>query len=70
MIARAVLEGQSGAPRNMVLANAAAGLLITERVESLPEGVAKAAGAIDDGSAQAVLAHLAATSRSGSGGTA
>ena len=69
-IARAVLEGQSGAPRNMVLANAAAGLLITERVESLPEGVAKAAGASDDGSAQAVLAHLASTSRSGSGGTA
>jgi len=69
VIARAVLEGQPGAQRNMVLANAAAGLLITERVESLPEGVAKAAGAIDDGSAQAVLAHLATTSHSGSGET-
>ena len=69
VIARAVLEGRPGAQRNMVLANAAAGLLITERVESLPEGVAKAAGAIDDGSAQSVLAHLATTSHSGSGET-
>ena len=57
-IARAVLAGEPGAPRDMVLANAAAGLLIMERVTTLPEGVALAASALDDGRAAEVLTTL------------
>ena len=63
-IARAVLEGQLGAPRNMVIANAAAGLVIMDKAKNLPEGVEIAARAIDDGSTQSVLSRLVATSRS------
>ena len=51
----------------MVLANAAAGLVITDNAKDLFEGVARAARAIDDGSAQSVLARLVATSRMSSG---
>ena len=39
-IARAVLAGEEGPPRDFVLANAAAALLVAGRVESLAEGVA------------------------------
>ncbi len=65
-IARAVLAGQSGPPRDMVLANAAAGLLITEQVTTLTAGVQTAAAAIDEGRAGQCLRRLAALS-SGSG---
>ena len=68
-IARSVLKGEAGAPRNMVLANAAAGLVITDNETGLFEGVARAAKAIDDGSAQSVLSQLVATSRMSSGKT-
>ena len=61
-IARAVLDGQSGAPRDMVLANAAAGLLITDRVANLKDGVAQAARALDEGAAADALRRLAARS--------
>ena len=67
-VARAVLAGHAGPPRDMVLANAAAGLLIMERVGSLVEGVAAAAAAIDDGRAQESLARLVAVSSEGTGG--
>ena len=67
-IARAVLAGDAGPPRDMVLANAAAGLFIMERVDSLVEGVATAAAALDDGRAQATLTRLVAVSSDGAGG--
>jgi anthranilate phosphoribosyltransferase len=67
-IARAVLAGEAGPPRDMVLANAAAGLVIMERVDSLVEGVAMAAAALDDGRAQATLTRLATVSNDGTGG--
>lgn len=66
-MARAVLKGQPGAPRDMVLANAAVGLFITERVASLADGVATAAAAIDDGAVQASLTRLAAVSHAETG---
>ena len=69
-IARAVLAGDAGPPRDMVLANAAAGLFIMERVPSLVEGVATAAAALDDGRAQATLTRLVAVSSDGTGGEA
>ena len=64
-VARQVLEGGTGAARDMVLVNAAAGLLITERVASLPEGVAMAGAALDEGLAAECLQRLAAVSTAG-----
>jgi anthranilate phosphoribosyltransferase len=64
-VARQVLEGGTGAARDMVLANAAAGLLITERVASLPDGVAMAGAALDEGLAAECLERLAAVSTTG-----
>ena len=64
-IARQVLSGAPGAPRDMVLANAAAGLMITDRVAALPDGVTLAAAALDEGRAEATLRCLAATSGAG-----
>jgi anthranilate phosphoribosyltransferase len=64
-VARRVLEGAPGAARDMVLANVAAGLLITERVPGLKEGVAMAGVALDDGSAAECLERLVAVSTAG-----
>ena len=69
-IARAILAGEAGPPRDMVLANAAAGLFIMERVPNLVEGVTTAAAALDDGRARETLARLAAVSSDGTGGEA
>ena len=60
----AVVAGQHGAARRVVLANAAAALVAAERVPSLPEGVAVAAVAVDSGRARNVLERLAACSAS------
>lgn len=46
---RAVLEGGKSAYRDIVLANAAAGLVVHGSAKNLKEGVAKAAEAIDSG---------------------
>ena len=64
-IARAVLSGQGGAPRDMVLANAAVGLLMTERVSTLPDGVQMAATAIDHGAARDALDRMVTTTTEG-----
>jgi anthranilate phosphoribosyltransferase len=50
-----VLEGEAGAPRDAVLANAAAALYVAGEVPSLVEGVRRAAADLDSGAA---LAHL------------
>ena len=55
---RAVLGGEYGAYRDMVLLNAAAALLVGEAVETLREGVTLAAEVIDDGRALAALERL------------
>ena len=57
-IARAVLSGQRGAPRDIVLLNAAASLLIAGKAATIPEGLVMAANAIDSGRAAAVLDKL------------
>ena len=64
-IARAILAGEPGAPRDIVLLNAAASLLIAGTVTTIPEGLALAAEAIDRGRAKAVLAKLVEASREG-----
>lgn len=59
---RATLGGASGAYRDTVLMNAGAGLVVSGRAATLPDGIARAAQAIDDGSALAVLDRLVAIS--------
>lgn len=56
----ALLRGEPGAYRDTVLFNAAAALVMAEHVQTLPEGVARAAQVIDDGAALAVLERLKA----------
>ena len=62
-ILRDVLGGQTGAPRDAVLANAAAALVAGEAVSDLPAGVRLAAEAIDRGAALEKLDRLCAASQ-------
>jgi anthranilate phosphoribosyltransferase len=54
----ALLDGAPGAYRDVVLLNAAAAFLVSERVETLEDGVAMAAAAIDEGRARQALDAL------------
>jgi anthranilate phosphoribosyltransferase len=56
-IALEVLSGAPGPRRDVVLLNAAAALVVAGQASDLPSGVARAASAIDDGRAAAVLAR-------------
>jgi anthranilate phosphoribosyltransferase len=71
-IARRILAGEHGAPRDIVLLNAAASLLIAGKIVAIPEGLKIAAEAIDNGRAAAVLEQLVRLSAaaSGEGGSA
>jgi anthranilate phosphoribosyltransferase len=62
-IIRGVLEGGMGAPRDIVLFNAGAALLVAGRVSSIREGIAQAAEAIDSGSARDTLERMVRLSR-------
>lgn len=53
-----ILSGQSGAKRDIVLINAAAALMVADKVESLEEGLIAAAASIDSGAALAKLEAL------------
>ncbi len=57
-ITRAVLNGERGPRRDIVLLNAAAALLVAEKAQTLEEGVHRAAAAIDEGKAAGVLERL------------
>jgi anthranilate phosphoribosyltransferase len=57
---RALLDGEPGAYRDIVLINAAAALLVADRVSDLKAGAALAAGQIDSGAARATLDRLVA----------
>ena len=61
-IARAVLNGEMGAPRDIVLLNAGASLLIAGAVPDLATGIAKSGAALDSGSAAGTLERLAVLS--------
>ncbi|MBN9529400.1 MAG: anthranilate phosphoribosyltransferase [Alphaproteobacteria bacterium] len=54
----AVLDGHQGAYRDIVLMNAAAALIVAGRAETLRDGAAQAARAIDDGLARRTLDGL------------
>ena len=58
----AILNGQLGAKRDIVLFNAAAALLVADKVESLEEGIVLAAASIDSGAALAKLEALRSAS--------
>jgi anthranilate phosphoribosyltransferase len=57
---RAVLNGESGPRRDLVLLNAGAAIYAGEQAAGLEEGVAKAAAAIDSGAAKEILERLIA----------
>ncbi|MHB1139528.1 MAG: anthranilate phosphoribosyltransferase [Microthrixaceae bacterium] len=61
--AEAVIAGTSGPLRDMVVLNAAAGLVVAGVVDDLSSGVEAAAASIDDGRAARVLGRLVAASR-------
>ena len=60
-----LLDGQEGPFRDVVLLNAAAGLLVYGVVDSLAEGVRKSAEAIDTGASRTTLRKLAELSHGG-----
>jgi anthranilate phosphoribosyltransferase len=59
-IARAVLRGERGPHRDVVLLNAAAALLVAGGAPTIKEGLVAGGGAIDSGRAADVLARMAA----------
>jgi anthranilate phosphoribosyltransferase len=62
-ITRRILEGETGAKRNVVLLNAAAALLAADHAKDLKQGIALATEAIDSGAAAAKLDELIAYTR-------
>jgi anthranilate phosphoribosyltransferase len=68
MLARRVLGGELGPQRDIVLLNAAAGLVAAGVSDDLSSGLVLGAKAIDDGRAEAVLDQLVAISRQDSAG--
>lgn len=62
---RALLGGESGPYRDIVLYTAAAALLVTDKVSDLKQGVEMAAEAIASGKAKAVLDRLVAITNEG-----
>ena len=64
-IALAILDGETGPRRDVVLLNAAAALEVSGRASSLDEGLAMAATSIDSGAAVDVLARWVSSSGNG-----
>ncbi len=62
-LARAVLSGEDGPRRDIVLLNAAAGLVVGGACDDLAAGLDLAAAVVDDGRAMAGLDRLVAVSR-------
>ena len=59
-----MLDGEPGPFRDVVVYNAAAALIVADKAESLEQGAALAAAAIDGGAAKATLRKLAAITNS------
>ena len=64
-IVRGVLKGDPGPARDVVLLNAGAALLVGGKADTVKDGIAAAARAIDSGAAMAVLEKLVAVSHGG-----
>jgi anthranilate phosphoribosyltransferase len=63
-ITRAILNGERGPRRDVILLNAGAGIYAANAAASIREGVVLAAEAIDSGRAAATLEKLVDVSRS------
>lgn len=61
-LARRILDGEAGPHRDIVLLNAAAGVVVAGLAPDLAQGLELAAAALDDGRAAGVLERLVATS--------
>ena len=61
---RDVLGGKTGPRRDVVVMNAAAGLVVSGRADDWNDGAQQAAAAIDSGQAAAKLESLASVSQS------
>jgi anthranilate phosphoribosyltransferase len=61
-IIRSILAGDRGAPRDIVLLNAGAALLVAGKARSIEEGIRSAAEVIDRGDAKHTLDRLVAVS--------
>ena len=57
-IIRSIMNGEKGAKRDIVLLNAAAGIVVGGKTQNLKEGLVKAAEAVDSGAALNVLNQL------------
>ncbi len=68
-IARRVLDGERGAARDIALLNAAAALLVSGAAETIGDGLAAAARALDEGLAARTLAQLVQVSNASQGPT-
>jgi anthranilate phosphoribosyltransferase len=62
---RALLQGEAGPYRDVVLYNAAGALIVADKAETLMDGVALAAAAVDEGRAATTLEKLVAITTSG-----
>jgi anthranilate phosphoribosyltransferase len=67
-VVRSVLGGEHGAYRDVVVLNAAAGLVVAGVADDLAEGLKRACSVIDDGRAAKVLDRLVAVSRDAAAG--
>lgn len=67
-IIREVLEGRTGAPRDVVVLNAGCALFIAGHAASVSDGMRQAAQAIDAGAARATLTKLVTLSQAGEPG--
>lgn len=61
-IVTSVLNGDTGAPRDVVLLNAGAGLFVAGQAATVKAGIARAAVAIDSGAAREILKKMVAVS--------
>jgi anthranilate phosphoribosyltransferase len=66
-IVRAVLSGEAGPQRDVVLLNAGAALFVAGEADTVGAGIAKASAAIDGGAAMDVLKKLVTVSNDGAG---
>jgi anthranilate phosphoribosyltransferase len=69
-VVRRVLAGDTGPHRDIVVLNAAAGLVVGGRAVTLADGIASAAATIDSGAAAATLERLVVASQEAAAATA
>ena len=64
---RRILDGETGPQRDIVLLNAAAGVVVAGLADDLADGIEAALASVDEGRAAAVLDRLVATSKDAAG---